>query len=427
MKKKYAIIGAGPCGLMTARAFKFANIDFEILEKNSDVGGLWDIKNEGTPIYEAAHFISSRTKSGFTDFPMPDDLPDYPNYQQILDYIRSFARHYGLYETILFNKKVVKIQKIADEDWLVTTEDGENRHYSGIVCANGTLWSENMPILRGLFDGVVRHAKSFKKSSEFLGKKILVIGGGNSGVDIACEAATYADRAVLSMRRGYYIVPKYVFGKPTDVFADEGPKLPRKMEQWVLSNLLKIVFGDQTKFGLPKPDHKIMESHPILNSDIFNHLGHGKLTVKPDIDFLEGKTVVFKDGSREEIDEIICATGYNHDIPYAKEYFEWVDNRPQLYLSAFNREHDNLFAIGFLETNSAGYTLLHEKATLLANYLKTKALDAPKAEKFRQLVKTDKPDMSGNIHFIRTARTTGYVDSDTFRAYLKKVNKRMNW
>lgn len=427
MKKKYAIIGAGPCGLLTARAFKFANIDFDILEKNSDVGGLWDIKNEGTPIYEAAHFISSRTKSGFPDFPMPDSLPDYPSYQQILDYIRSFARHYGLYETALFNKKVVKIQKIADDDWQITTADGDSRHYTGVVCANGCLWSENMPILRGPFDGVVRHAKSFKKSSELVGKKVLVIGGGNSGVDIACEAATYADSAVLSMRRGYYIIPKYVFGKPTDVFADEGPKLPRKMEQWVLTKLLTIVFGDQTKFGLPKPDHKIMESHPIINSDIFSHLGHGKLTVKPDVDFLDHKTVVFKDGSREEIDEIICATGYNHDIPYAKDYFEWVDNRPQLYLSAFSRQHENLFAIGFLETNSAGYTLLHEKTTLLANYLKNKALDTPKAAKFQKLIQTDTPDLSGNIDFIRTARTTGYVDSDAFRAYLKKVNKMVDW
>ena len=427
MGKKYAIIGAGPCGLMTARAFKLANIDFEILEKNTDVGGLWDINNDGTPIYEAAHFISSRTKSGFPDFPMPDNYPDYPNYQQILDYIRSYSRHHGLYDAILFNKKVLKVQKIAEEDWLVTTADGDNRHYAGIICANGTLWSENMPVLRGAFEGIIRHGKSFKKSSELIGKKVLVIGGGNSGVDIACEAATYADKAVLSMRRGYHIIPKYVFGKPTDVFADEGPKLPMKIEQWVLSKLLKIVFGDQTKLGLPKPDHKILESHPILNSDIFSHLGHGKLTVKPDVDYLEGKFVVFKDGSREEIDEIICATGYHFDIPFAREYFEWVDNRPKLYLSAFNRQYDNIFAIGFLETNSAAYTLLSEKIQLLVNYLKAKTLTPQKAEIFRKLVEIDNPDLTGKINFVRTPRNTGYVDSDTFRAYLKKINKKMNW
>jgi hypothetical protein len=427
MKKKYGIIGAGPCGLMTARSFKLAGIDFEVLEKNCDVGGLWDINNEGTPIYEAAHFISSRTKSGFPDFPMPDDYPDYPNYQQVCAYIRAFALHHDLYKYISFNKKVEKIEKIADNDWLVATADGEKKHYEGIVCANGTLWFENMPILRGAFDGVVRHGKSFKKSSEFVGKKILVIGGGNSGVDIACEAATFSDKAVLSMRRGYHIIPKYVFGKPTDVFADEGPKFPMKIEQWVLTKLLKIVFGDQTKFGLPKPDHKILESHPVLNSDIFNHLGHGKLTVKPDVDYLEGKFVVFKDGSREEIDEIICATGYHFDIPFAKEYFEWEDNRPKLYLSAFNRTHDNLFAVGFLETNSAAYTLLTEKIELLTNYLKAKEVTPEKAAMFRRMVETDNPDMTGKINFVRTPRNTGYVDSDTYRAYLKKVNKKMNW
>ncbi len=427
MKPTYCIIGAGPCGLMTARAFKFANISFEILEKHTNVGGLWDIQNEGTPVYEAAHFISSRTKSGFPDFPMPDDFPDYPNHQQVLAYIQSFAKHYGLTASILFNKKVVKVEKITENDWSVTTEDGFNRHYSGVICANGLLWHENEPILRGTFEGTLRHGRTFKKSAEFIGKKVLVIGGGNSGVDIACEAATFADRAFLSMRRGYHIIPKYVFGKPTDVFADEGPKFPLKIEQWILQKLLRVIVGDQTKFGLPKPDHKILESHPVLNSDIFNLLGHGKLTIKPDVDYLDGKMVVFKDGSREEVDEIITATGYNFDIPFAKQYFEWVDNRPKLYLSAFNRQHDNLFAVGFLETNSAAYTLLTEKIQLLTNYLKTKELEPQKAASFRTIIETDNPDLTGNIKFVRTPRNTGYVDSDTFRAYIKKMNKQMNW
>ncbi len=427
MKPTYCIIGAGPCGLMTARAFKFTDISFEILEKHSDVGGLWDINNAGTPIYEAAHFISSRTKSGFPDFPMSDDLPDYPSYQQVLAYIQSFARHYGLYESIVFNKRVIQVEKITKTDWLVTTSDGEKQHYAGVICANGSLWTENAPVLRGAFEGIIRHGRTFKKSTELVGKRVLVIGGGNSGVDIACEAATFAEKAFLSLRRGYYIIPKYVFGKPTDVFADEGPKLPMKMEQWVLQKLLRLVVGDQTKFGLPKPDHKILESHPILNSDIFNLLGHGKLTIKPDVDYLEGKKVIFKDGSHEEIDEIITATGYHFDIPFAKQYFEWVDNRPKLYLSAFNRQHDNLFAVGFLETNSAAYTLLTEQIKLLANYLKSKELNPEKAREFRHYVQTDHPDLTGKINFVRTPRNTGYVDSDTFRAYIKKMNGRMDW
>ncbi len=427
MQNTYCIVGAGPCGLMTARAFKYANIAFDVLEKHSDVGGIWDIDNEGSPMYDAAHFISSRTKSGFPDFAMPDTYPDYPSHRQILTYIHAFAKHYNLYENILFNKKVVRVERLAENDWLVSTEDGQNKHYTGVICANGTLWAENSPSLKGSFDGVIRHGKDFKMSSELTDKKVLVIGAGNSGVDIACEAATYAKSAFLSMRRGYHIIPKYFFGKPADVFADEGPKLPMKIEQWVFAKLMRIMLGDPKKLGLPKPDHKIFESHPILNSDIFSHLGHGKLTIKPDVDYLDGKTVVFNDGSREEIDEIITATGYNFEIPYAKTYFDWQDNRPKLYLSTFNPKFDNIFAVGFLETNSAAYVLLTENIKLLTNYLKSKEISPEKAKDFRTIVTNDQPDLTGNIKFLRTPRNTGYVNSDTFRAYLRKLNKRMNW
>ena len=425
MKKNYCIIGAGPCGLMTAKAFKNADISFDVLEKHHNVGGIWDMTNDGTPLYEAAHFISSRTKSGFPSFPMPDSFPDYPSHTHVLSYIRDYAAQENLYQYIKFNQKVTKVEKHNDDNWLVTTEDGTVRNYAGVVCCNGTLWTENMPILRGTFDGTIRHGRTFKKSKEFMGKRVLVMGGGNSGVDIACEAATYADAAFISLRRGYHFIPKFIFGKPTDVFADEGPKLPRKMEQWVLTKVLKIVNGDQTKFGLPKPDHKLLESHPVLSSQIFHHLQHGHLKVKPDVERLEGNEVVFTDGSRETVDEIVCATGYNYAIPYAHNYFDWQDNRPKLYLSIFNPKHDNLFAIGFLETNSGAYALLEECVDTLSKYLISKELSPQKASDFRKKAETETVDMTGNINFVKSARATGYVDADTYRAYLRKVIKQL--
>ena len=263
------IIGAGPCGLMTARAFQQAGIGFEVLEKHTDVGGLWDITNTGTPVYEAAHFISSRTLSGFPDYPMPDNYPDYPSQPQIDAYIKSFAKAYDLYPNIRFGMLVTDVQPSADGTWNVSTSDGNTRNYQGVVCCNGPLWSANTPTLRGEFSGVIRHAQTFKKSTEFQHKRILVVGGGNSGVDIACEAATFADAAFLSIRRGYYFIPKYIFGKPADVFAAEGPKLPRKLEQWVFQKLLRLITGDQTKFGLPKARPQIIGVAPVTKFRYF--------------------------------------------------------------------------------------------------------------------------------------------------------------
>jgi hypothetical protein len=423
MKKTYCIVGAGPCGLMTAKTFKKAGIAFDVFEKHNDVGGIWDMKNTGTPLYDAAHFISSRTKSGFPNFPMPDSFPDYPNHHHILTYIRSYAQHENLYQHIQFNTKVTGVEKHGDDNWLVTTDDGKTRNYAGIVCCNGTLWTENMPILRGQFDGTIRHGRTFKYSTEFVGKRILVMGGGNSGVDIACEAATFGNAAFLSLRRGYHFIPKYIFGKPSDVFADEGPKLPRKMEQWVFEKVLKIINGDQTRLGLPKPDHKLLESHPVLNSQIFHHLQHGNIKIKPDVDRLEGHDVVFTDGNRETIDEIICATGYNFAIPYAAEFFDWTDNRPQLYLNIFNPKHDNIFTVGFIETNAGAYAVFQDGIYLLTQYLLAKDTAPQKAAAFRKKAEMETVDMTGKINFVKSARATGYVDADTYRAYVKRSVK----
>ncbi len=426
-KQNIAIIGAGPAGLAMARALKHEKIPFVIYEKHSGVGGIWDIDNPGTPMYESAHFISSKTLSGFPDFPMPDHFPDYPKRQQILEYLKSFADHYALSQHIRFDQTIKNIEKQADNTWLLTTQNGEKAQYDFIICASGPLWHPNTPTYRGNFEGEVRHANTYKKAEELINKRVLVVGGGNSAVDIATEAATYAAEAHLSMRRGYYFIPKHIFGQPTDVFAHAGPKLPTKLNQWVLKKLLRMVVGDQTKFGLPKPDHELMESHPILNSQIMHHTSHGNLKVKPDVDYFEGKTVFFKDNTSIEVDLILYATGYNQQIPYMSNYFDWQDERPQLFLNIFNRKYDNLFVLGFMETNSAAYELFTEQDKLLVNYIKAKITSNESAKSFREKVITEFPDMTGGIKFLKTARNTGYVDSDTYRAYLLKIQKQLGW
>jgi hypothetical protein len=418
-----AIIGAGPAGLSMARALKAQGTPFVIYEKHSNTGGIWDIDNTGSPMYEAAHFISSKTRSGFPDFPMPAHYPDYPTRPQILAYIQAFARHYDLVSHIRFNTRVTNIEKTA-EGWEVETEQHEKQLFKAVVCANGPLWEANMPTYKGAFSGTTRHASTFKKSTELLGKRVLVVGGGNSGVDIACEAATYSDSAYLSLRRGYHFIPKHIFGVPADVFAHNGPKLPMKLNQWVLKKILRLTLGDQTKFGLPKPDHQLLESHPVMNSQVMHHTSHGNLSVKPDIDYFEGSQVHFKDGSSIEVDEVIFATGYHYSIPYAEKYFDWKDNRPKLYMNLFNPKHDNLFAIGFMETNSAAYEMFTEMAKLLADYIGAVPITA---QMFRRKVETETLDLSGGLNFVASARHTGYMDSDTYRAFMIKIQRQMDW
>lgn len=421
------IVGAGPGGLSVARALKQLGIAYEQFERHSDAGGLWDISNPGTPMYHSAHFISSRSQSGHYDFPMPAHYPDYPTRRQILDYVRAFTDAYGLREAIRFGCAVEHAEPDG-EGWRVNLAGGEQRRYRALVCASGSNWYPNLPRHPGEFAGEIRHSVTYKHASEFAGKRVLVIGAGNSGCDIACDAAASADAAFISLRRGYHFIPKHIFGVPADEFAANGPQLPMWLEQRVFGVLLRLLVGNLTRFGLPKPDHRIFESHPILNSQLLHHLQHGDIAVRPDVARYEGREVVFTDGTREQIDLVLYATGYEMRIPYVDEqHFDWAGGRPQMYLNAFSRKRRNLFGIGYLETNSSAYTLFDRIAQLIAHYLDDQQQQPARAARFDRLIATDRPDMSGGIRFVKSARHDAYIEIAAYKKYIEQLRRQMGW
>ncbi|WP_330252818.1 NAD(P)/FAD-dependent oxidoreductase [Nocardia sp. NBC_00565] len=277
---RVCIVGAGPAGLSAARALKRLGIPYDQYERHSDVGGIWDLDNPGTPMYKSAHFISSRGTSGFFDFPMPDTYADYPSNRDILRYTRGFAAAYGLRDAIRFNCAVQHVEQVGDI-WSVTLPDGTVKQYRAVICATGVTWAPRSPEHPGTFKGEIRHSSTYRDPEEFRGKRVLVVGLGNSGADIACDAAANADTAFVSVRRGYHVIPKHIFGIPSDEFGNRGPDLPVKLERPLMQTLLRMIQGDLTKYGLPKPDHKLFESHPLLNSQLLHYLQHGSSTWKP--------------------------------------------------------------------------------------------------------------------------------------------------
>ncbi|KQQ39970.1 hypothetical protein ASF61_03930 [Duganella sp. Leaf126] len=421
------VVGAGPGGLSAARALKGMQLAYEQFERHSDVGGIWDMHNPGSPIYQSAHFISSRDLSGFIGFPMPKSYPDYPTNQQILAYVRSYADAYGLRAAIRFNTPVQHVQKQDDGRWLVTLGDGSRRRYLAVICATGCNWDANMPAIKGQFNGEIRHSVTYKQADEFAGKRVMIVGAGNSGADIACDAATRAGKAFISMRRGYHFIPKHLFGLPADQVGESGPQLPLWIARPVMSVLLKMFTGDLTRFGLPKPDHRLFESHPLLNSQLLHHLQHGNIAVRPDIAHYDGDDVVFVDGSREKLDLVVYATGYKWSCKYAADYFEWRGGRPQLYLSMFSREHRNLFGIGYVETNSSAYKLFDTEAFMIACYLRDQVKQLGAARRFDALIANDNPDLSGGLKFVQSQRHEVYLEAHALKSYLKRLRKRMGW
>jgi Flavin-binding monooxygenase-like len=424
------VVGAGPHGLISARALLQNHVKFEVIERHSDVGGLWDAANAGTPLYASCHYISSRNSSAYPDYPMPDHFPDYPSHHHILSYIRGFATDFGLYPHIRFNTEVTGAVPIGDGRWDVTLAGGETRRYGGLICCPGSNWHPSMPELEGGFDGEIIHSRDYNDVSQFAAKRVLVIGLGNSGADIACDAAANAAKTLVSVRRGYHFIPKHIFGVPLlDFLHGMGQELvPEAMQGLSLPEMVKVVTGDPTRFGFPVPDHELLETHPLLNTQLLHYLAHGDAHIRGPVARLDGKQVHFADGSSEEIDLIVCATGYDHKIPFITEdVFKWKGGRPQLYMTVFHETHPTLFVLGLLEAGGAPYQQMDDLANFIAQYMRDRESNPDRAAKWEALVRTDQVNLKEGMNYVDTPRTANYVNVETFVREVGRLKDEMAW
>ncbi|MBU2981829.1 NAD(P)-binding domain-containing protein [Lentibacter algarum] len=423
--EKYALIGAGPMGLAAARALSKHAVPFQGFELNSDVGGLWDIDGPRSTMYETAHLISSKTMTEFDEFPMKDEVAEYPSHRDVLAYFRDFARHFELYQHYRFGAEVLSAVP-EGEAWRVTWREGgeeKNALFKGILAANGTLSEPNMPAFEGKFSGELIHASEYRDPRQFADKRVLIIGAGNSGCDIAVDAIHHGKNCDISLRRGYYFVPKYVFGKPADTVGG-AIKLPmwlkRPIDKWLLSWFV----GDPQRYGFPKPDYKLYESHPIVNSMILFHAGHGDITVRKDVDRFEGDTVWFKDGSNGDYDMVLCATGYKLHYPYLdKGLLNWQRDAPHLYLNCMHPERDDLFVLGMVEASGLGWQGRADQAEMVALYLAD--LQSSGASALRQRKQAGFERATGGMGYIDLPRMAYYVDKRTYLAKLHSEIKAL--
>ena len=427
-RTQIALIGAGPSGLAGARALSKHGIAFQGFEAHTDVGGLWNTGNERSTVYESAHLISSKRTTEFKEFPMPEATADYPSHRELLDYFKAYARHFDLKRHYRFGVRVLRVEPLSDAPdtlWRVTLDVGggqqETHEYKGLVIANGILAEPNKPEWPGQFSGQLLHTAAYKKAEQFKGQRVLIVGAGNSGCDIAVDAVHHAQSVDISVRRGYYFVPKYVFGLPADTVGGK-TKLPRWLKQKIDRTILRWFTGDPVRFGFPQPDYKMYESHPIVNSLILHHIGHGDVKVRPDVSRLDGGTVHFKDGSRADYDLVMTATGYKLHYPFIDDrLLNWQGMAPRLYLNIFAPRFERLAVLGMVEAAGLGWEGRAEQAEVMARYFKGLDAGQARALAFSKARQGPSPDLSGGYRYLKVERMACYVNKDVYRDTMRQT------
>lgn len=434
------IVGAGPAGLAAARHLLAAGFEVELLEREAEPGGVWNYGRPQGRVYWSTHTISSKPTTEFPDFPMPDDFPDYPHHSQVLAYIRAYVRRFALGEHVRYGEEVVTVEPEdatrAGTGWIVETStgrrggdgSGENgagrrRRYDAVVLANGHNAEPRRPEWPGELDGTILHSSEYLTPHVLADRRVLVVGAGNSGCDLAVESAQAARSTLLSMRRGYHYIPKYLLGRPADQVNDLALRLrvPLPVRRWTARQLLRIGRGLPEHVGLPTPDHALFESHPVVNTLLPYFVRHGRIRVVPDVERLEGGAVRFSDGTVEPVEVLVMATGYRLTFPFIdRALLNWDDGRPRLHGHVFHPRFDTLFAAGMVQTDSGVLRILHEQARCIAGFLEAARRGTPAAAALRER----KRDPEGGL-----GRRRRYMDSPRHRlevehwSYLRELQR----
>jgi cation diffusion facilitator CzcD-associated flavoprotein CzcO len=427
-RPRVCVIGAGSSGITACQNLDERGVEFSCFEKGSDVGGIWRYRNDNgmSAAYRSLHINTSREMMEYSAFPMPVDYPDYPGHAEIAAYFEDFVDHFGLRDRIEFNTEVVSVEPV-ESGWMVTVAGPEGRRtesFTDVMVCNGHHWNPRWPepAFPGAdgFTGEQIHSHDYKTPEILEGKTVLILGIGNSATDIAVESSRVADRTLLAMRRGAWIVPKYIFGIPTDRLTTFAPmsRMPLGVQSAMMRLTLRLTQGRITDSGLPMPDHRPLHAHPTVSDELLGRLGHGDITVKPNIDRFEGGTVFFEDGSSEDVDVVIFCTGYRITFPFLdSSVIDVTDNQVELYKRVVPVDRPGLYFIGLVQPLGPIMPLSEAQASWVADLIAG------------QGALPDRSEMARDIALERSAMDRRYVSSKRhtiqvdFDRYLRTIGR----
>ena len=413
------VIGAGISGLTSTKALGDRGVPHECFETSDRIGGNWAFRNPNghSSAYRSLHIDTSKDLLSFKDYPIDPSFPDFPHHTQICAYLEDYAAAFGLKERIHFQNGVEHARRLDGGGWEIRTQDGETRHFDVLVIANGHHWNPRFPDFPGEFTGESIHSHHYIDPTEPLdlrNKRVLVVGIGNSAADIVSELSqkTFGNRVVLSTRSGAWVMPKYVFGMPMDRLAKTIPGVPLSWQRRLVRQLPRLINGRPEKYGLPHPNHNFLEAHPTVSSELLLRLGSGDATAKPNVARFDGALATFEDGTAEEFDAVVYATGYNITFPFFDERFlSAPDNRLPLFKRMFKPGLDDAVFVGFAQAIPTLFPFVECQSKLMGDYVAGR-YRPPSEREMGERIRADEALYVGHYH--ASPRHTQQVDYFTY-------------
>jgi hypothetical protein len=373
---RVCVIGAGPAGLaMTRRLLQAGICNVTVYDRQSGIGGNW---TWGDPVghssnYETVRSISSRNKTAFEDMPFPPSVQFYPTRAELLHYLQSYATKFELLKYIRLQTEVVSVTPSPAGGWVVKTSDEPGEHFDAVCVCNGHHWDPMLPDLPGNFSGTLLHSHSYKSSVQFAGQRVLVIGCGNSGADIAVDLARRNAKVTLAVRRGYHVIPRILFGMPSDVlYAGLRLCLPHSCSRRVAQIFLHVYHRILGLRGLPAPDHPLFATHPLINSELLPCIRDGGIRVVGPIKRVMGQIVHFADDQEAEVDTILACTGFRISFPFLGPEVLGQSGESilsQLLLRVVHKRYRGLYFVGLIQPSGSIWPIADLQARLVAAHM----------------------------------------------------------
>lgn len=424
--KQVAIIGAGAAGLTCLKSLLDVGIQPVVFEKSDRLGGLWNIDGlepeQVGPAYRSLITNTSKQMMAFSDFPFPKEVPDFPSRKEVNQYLQNYAEKFRLSEHIKFNTAVIQVKKEADRRFSVLAESAgkyKNYTFDWLIVANGRHEKTVVPDFEGIetFKGTMLHSRDYFSPELFRDKKVLVVGAGSSAIDIASEVSEVSDSLYLSMRNPSWLVPRVINQKPYDLQLTKlTANLPKAVrEKAFRSKLMKAYekYSPETinrYFG--SLSHALdLERHRFVPNDLLlSRVEEGRVAVKPVIKSIASNRVLFEDGSEETVDAIICATGYEIDIPFLHPSLTGLkENYLPLYQQVFSPVTSNLAMCGMCYIVGPILPALEIQGRYLAEVI-AGHVELPSSADMQSAVEQYRQQCEGNEVNPMRVQTLSYLD-----------------